>query len=42
LLEDSQRLSRMSQAARAVAHPNATKEIADLAAKVAGISASSH
>jgi len=37
LLEDAQRLSRMSQAARAMAHPNAAREIAELAAKVAGL-----
>ncbi len=37
LLEDSTRLERMSVAARAMAHPNATREIAALAAKVAGI-----
>lgn len=37
LLEDPQRLSRMSQAVRAMAHPNAAREIAELAAKVGGI-----
>ena len=37
LLEDPARLARMSQAARAMAHPNAAREIAELAAKVAGI-----
>jgi UDP-N-acetylglucosamine--N-acetylmuramyl-(pentapeptide) pyrophosphoryl-undecaprenol N-acetylglucosamine transferase len=37
LLEDPQRLSRMAQAARAMAHPSAAKEIAELASKVAGI-----
>jgi len=37
LLEVPQRLSRMSQAARAMAHPNAAKEIAELAATIAGI-----
>lgn len=42
LLEDPARLACMSQAARAMAHPNAAREIAELAAKIAGISASSH
>ncbi|HXF14058.1 MAG TPA: undecaprenyldiphospho-muramoylpentapeptide beta-N-acetylglucosaminyltransferase [Terriglobales bacterium] len=37
LLEDPARLGRMSEAARAMSHPNAAKEIAELAAKVAGI-----
>ena len=37
LLEDPARLDRMSQAARALARPNAAKEIAELAAKVGGI-----
>ena len=37
LLEDPARLRRMSEAARAMAHPNAAKDIAELAAKVAGI-----
>ena len=37
LLEDSTRLRRMSDAARAMSHPNAAKDIADLAAKVVGI-----
>jgi UDP-N-acetylglucosamine--N-acetylmuramyl-(pentapeptide) pyrophosphoryl-undecaprenol N-acetylglucosamine transferase len=37
LLEDPGRLVRMSDAARAMAHPNAAKDIAELAANVAGI-----
>jgi UDP-N-acetylglucosamine--N-acetylmuramyl-(pentapeptide) pyrophosphoryl-undecaprenol N-acetylglucosamine transferase len=37
LLEDPSQLASMSQAARAMAHPNAAKDIAELAAKVAGI-----
>jgi UDP-N-acetylglucosamine--N-acetylmuramyl-(pentapeptide) pyrophosphoryl-undecaprenol N-acetylglucosamine transferase len=37
LLADPARLGKMSDAARAMAHPDAAKEIAELAAKVAGI-----
>jgi UDP-N-acetylglucosamine--N-acetylmuramyl-(pentapeptide) pyrophosphoryl-undecaprenol N-acetylglucosamine transferase len=37
LLQDSQRLQQMSQAARELAHPNAAHDIAALAARVAGI-----
>lgn len=40
LLEDPARLWQMSQAARAMSHPDAAKEIAELAAKVAGIETS--
>jgi UDP-N-acetylglucosamine--N-acetylmuramyl-(pentapeptide) pyrophosphoryl-undecaprenol N-acetylglucosamine transferase len=37
LLQDSPRLQKMSQAARGLAHPNAARDIAALAARVAGI-----
>jgi UDP-N-acetylglucosamine--N-acetylmuramyl-(pentapeptide) pyrophosphoryl-undecaprenol N-acetylglucosamine transferase len=37
LLEDPARLRKMAEAARAMAHPDATTKIAELAAKVAGI-----
>src|ERR1700726_3921054 len=37
LLEDPSRLAKMGDAARAMSHPNASKEIAELAAKVAGV-----
>lgn len=37
LLDDPKMLSQMSDAARAMAHPDAAKEIAELAAKVAGL-----
>lgn len=37
LLEDPQRLERMSQAARELAHPNAARDIAAMAARVAGL-----
>jgi UDP-N-acetylglucosamine--N-acetylmuramyl-(pentapeptide) pyrophosphoryl-undecaprenol N-acetylglucosamine transferase len=36
LLEDPSRLSYMSDRARVMAHPDAAKQIAELAAKVAG------
>jgi len=37
LLQDPQRLERMSQAARELAHPHAARDIAKMAARVAGI-----
>jgi UDP-N-acetylglucosamine--N-acetylmuramyl-(pentapeptide) pyrophosphoryl-undecaprenol N-acetylglucosamine transferase len=37
LLQDSRGLQKMSQAARELAHPNAAREIATMAARVAGI-----
>jgi UDP-N-acetylglucosamine--N-acetylmuramyl-(pentapeptide) pyrophosphoryl-undecaprenol N-acetylglucosamine transferase len=37
LLGDSTRLARMSEAARTLAHPNAARDIAQLAVRVAGI-----
>ena len=37
LLEDPSRLTRMGQTAKAMAHPDAAKDIAELAARVAGI-----
>lgn len=37
LMDDPARLARMSDAARRMSHPEAAKEIAELAAKVAGI-----
>ncbi len=37
LLQDSHRLQRMSEAARSLAHPNAARDIAAMAARVAGI-----
>jgi UDP-N-acetylglucosamine--N-acetylmuramyl-(pentapeptide) pyrophosphoryl-undecaprenol N-acetylglucosamine transferase len=36
LLQDSHKLKRMSEAARALAHPNAARDIAEMAAKIAG------
>jgi UDP-N-acetylglucosamine--N-acetylmuramyl-(pentapeptide) pyrophosphoryl-undecaprenol N-acetylglucosamine transferase len=38
LLNDPRRLEAMSEAARALAHPNAARDIAALAVRVAGIS----
>jgi UDP-N-acetylglucosamine--N-acetylmuramyl-(pentapeptide) pyrophosphoryl-undecaprenol N-acetylglucosamine transferase len=37
LLQDSQRLQQMSQAARELSHPNAARDIAAMAARVGGI-----
>jgi UDP-N-acetylglucosamine--N-acetylmuramyl-(pentapeptide) pyrophosphoryl-undecaprenol N-acetylglucosamine transferase len=37
LLQDPHRLQQMSQAARELAHPNAARDIAVMAARVAGI-----
>jgi UDP-N-acetylglucosamine--N-acetylmuramyl-(pentapeptide) pyrophosphoryl-undecaprenol N-acetylglucosamine transferase len=37
LLQDPQRLERMGQAARALSHPNAARDIAAMAARVGGI-----
>jgi UDP-N-acetylglucosamine--N-acetylmuramyl-(pentapeptide) pyrophosphoryl-undecaprenol N-acetylglucosamine transferase len=37
LIEDPPRLERMSNAARAMAHPNAAKDIAELVAKISGV-----
>jgi UDP-N-acetylglucosamine--N-acetylmuramyl-(pentapeptide) pyrophosphoryl-undecaprenol N-acetylglucosamine transferase len=37
LLQDSSRLQKMSAAARSLAHPNAARDIAAMAARVAGI-----
>jgi UDP-N-acetylglucosamine--N-acetylmuramyl-(pentapeptide) pyrophosphoryl-undecaprenol N-acetylglucosamine transferase len=42
LLEDPAGLARMSDAARAMAHPEAAKDIAELAAKLAGEQATSY
>jgi UDP-N-acetylglucosamine--N-acetylmuramyl-(pentapeptide) pyrophosphoryl-undecaprenol N-acetylglucosamine transferase len=39
LLNDRARLARMAQAARSLAHPRAAQEIADLAARLAGVAA---
>ncbi|HZP17949.1 MAG TPA: glycosyltransferase, partial [Terriglobales bacterium] len=41
LFEDSRRLAQMSEAAKAMSHPNAAQDIARLAAKVAGMDAGS-
>jgi len=37
LLQDPQHLRKMSQAARELAHPNAARDIAAMAARVAGL-----
>ena len=37
LIEDPVRLERMSEAVRAMAHPNAAKDIAELVAKISGV-----
>ncbi|HKT88722.1 MAG TPA: hypothetical protein VJQ59_09825, partial [Candidatus Sulfotelmatobacter sp.] len=37
LLQDPHRLREMSEAARALSHPNAARDIAAMAARVAGI-----
>jgi UDP-N-acetylglucosamine--N-acetylmuramyl-(pentapeptide) pyrophosphoryl-undecaprenol N-acetylglucosamine transferase len=37
LLQDSDRLRRMSEAARSLAHPNAARDIAEMAARLAGV-----
>ncbi len=42
LLGDAALLARMSHAARSLAHPNAARDIAALAAKIAGIDEASH
>lgn len=42
LLSDKVQLGKMAEAARALAHPNAAREIADMAARVAGITQSGH
>jgi UDP-N-acetylglucosamine--N-acetylmuramyl-(pentapeptide) pyrophosphoryl-undecaprenol N-acetylglucosamine transferase len=39
LLQDRARLTHMAQAARSLAHPRAAQEIADLAARLAGVAA---
>ena len=42
LLGDARRLQEMSAAARGLAHPNAARDIAGMAARVAGIERASH